>query len=170
MGFSNTDTNWLILRSLHTSVRHRKEESLAEKSLGAIKDKAKKAGKAAEVEVASSTETLNELKTKETVILKINVEDTVKASAAPQTPVPLETEEVEVVKKKSIAQRVVAEVKHYYHGFRLLFMDVRLCARYVRYILNGRSLTRRERRQVRDSFIAFSNYYTGRIGPMDDCA
>lgn len=45
-------------------------------------------------------------------------------------------------------RRVVKEVKHYYHGFRLLFIDVKICTRYVWGVLHGRILTRRERKQV----------------------
>lgn len=53
-----------------------------------------------------------------------------------------------VVQKKTITQRVVAEIKHYYHGFRLLFIDVRVCARLLWALLNGKSLSRRENKQV----------------------
>lgn len=48
--------------------------------------------------------------------------------------------------KKTVWQRVVAEVKHYYHGFRLLFIDISVSAKLTWKILNGRSLTRREHR------------------------
>jgi LETM1 and EF-hand domain-containing protein 1, mitochondrial len=50
------------------------------------------------------------------------------------------------VVKKSLAQRVWAEMVHYYHGFRLLFIDIGICRRYLWKILNGESLTRREHR------------------------
>ncbi|XP_072262670.1 mitochondrial proton/calcium exchanger protein isoform X2 [Pyxicephalus adspersus] len=54
--------------------------------------------------------------------------------------------EVETV-KKSIGQRVVDELKHYYHGFRLLWIDTKIAARMMWQILNGAVLSRRERRQ-----------------------
>ncbi|XP_009950638.1 PREDICTED: LETM1 and EF-hand domain-containing protein 1, mitochondrial [Leptosomus discolor] len=54
--------------------------------------------------------------------------------------------EVEVV-KKSIGQRVVDELKHYYHGFRLLWIDTKIAARMLWRILHGTTLSRRERRQ-----------------------
>ena len=57
------------------------------------------------------------------------------------------------VKKKTIVQKVVAELKHYYNGFKLLFIDVNVCRKYIWRVLNGQSLTRRERRQVRDVFL-----------------
>lgn len=55
--------------------------------------------------------------------------------------------EVEVV-KKSIGQRIVDELKHYYHGFRLLWIDTKIAARMLWRILHGNTLSRRERRQV----------------------
>ncbi|NWR88256.1 LETM1 protein, partial [Furnarius figulus] len=54
--------------------------------------------------------------------------------------------EVEVV-KKSLGQRVVDELKHYYHGFRLLWIDTKIAARMLWRILHGNTLSRRERRQ-----------------------
>ncbi|NXK93487.1 LETM1 protein, partial [Formicarius rufipectus] len=54
--------------------------------------------------------------------------------------------EVEVV-KKSLGQRVVDELKHYYHGFRLLWIDTKIAARMLWRILHGSTLSRRERRQ-----------------------
>ncbi|XP_010075565.1 PREDICTED: LETM1 and EF-hand domain-containing protein 1, mitochondrial [Pterocles gutturalis] len=54
--------------------------------------------------------------------------------------------EVEVV-KKSIGQRIVDELKHYYHGFRLLWIDTKIAARMLWRILHGNTLSRRERRQ-----------------------
>lgn len=55
--------------------------------------------------------------------------------------------EVEVV-KKSLGQRIVDELKHYYHGFRLLWIDTKIAARMLWRILHGSTLSRRERRQV----------------------
>lgn len=54
----------------------------------------------------------------------------------------------EVAVKKSLGQRVLDELKHYYHGFRLLWIDTKIAARTLWRILHGHSLTRRERRQV----------------------
>ncbi|KFQ68112.1 hypothetical protein N335_00221, partial [Phaethon lepturus] len=54
--------------------------------------------------------------------------------------------EVEVV-KKSLGQRIVDELKHYYHGFRLLWIDTKIAARMLWRILHGNTLSRRERRQ-----------------------
>ena len=54
-------------------------------------------------------------------------------------------------KKKSLGQRIVSELKHYYHGFRLFFLDLRISCRYLWKKLKGQSLTRRERRQVSET-------------------
>ncbi|XP_025060221.1 mitochondrial proton/calcium exchanger protein isoform X4 [Alligator sinensis] len=54
--------------------------------------------------------------------------------------------EVDVV-KKSLRQRIVDELKHYYHGFRLLWIDTKIAARMLWRILHGTTLSRRERRQ-----------------------
>lgn len=50
--------------------------------------------------------------------------------------------------KKTIWQRVKHEVVHYYNGFKLLYLEVNIAARMLWQIMNGRVLSRRERRQV----------------------
>jgi LETM1 and EF-hand domain-containing protein 1, mitochondrial len=57
-----------------------------------------------------------------------------------------ETAVAPVEAKRSLRQRIWAELVHYYHGFRLLFIDIGICRRYLWKILNGQSLTRREHR------------------------
>lgn len=46
--------------------------------------------------------------------------------------------------KKSLKERVMDELRHYYHGFRLLFIEVRISTSLCFKILRGQSLTRRE--------------------------
>ncbi|XP_058402526.1 mitochondrial proton/calcium exchanger protein isoform X2 [Diceros bicornis minor] len=60
---------------------------------------------------------------------------------------PVYSPPTEVAVKKSLGQRVLDELKHYYHGFRLLWIDTKIAARMLWRILNGHSLSRRERRQ-----------------------
>ncbi|XP_058157553.1 mitochondrial proton/calcium exchanger protein isoform X2 [Dasypus novemcinctus] len=60
---------------------------------------------------------------------------------------PVYSPAVEVPAKRSLGQRVLDELKHYYHGFRLLWIDTKIAARMLWRILNGHTLTRRERRQ-----------------------
>ncbi|XP_005058142.1 PREDICTED: LETM1 domain-containing protein LETM2, mitochondrial [Ficedula albicollis] len=50
--------------------------------------------------------------------------------------------------KKSLRQKVVAELKHYYNGFHLLWTDTKVAARMVWRLLHGQVLTRRERRRL----------------------
>ena len=58
------------------------------------------------------------------------------------------TPESTVVKRKSLWQRIVHELKHYYNGFKLLFIETKIAFRLLRQVLHGHTLTRRERRQV----------------------
>ncbi|KAK2837837.1 hypothetical protein Q5P01_015049 [Channa striata] len=52
------------------------------------------------------------------------------------------------VVKKSLYQRIVDELKHYYNGFRLLGIDINIAGRMVWRLLHGQVLTRRERRRL----------------------
>uniref|UniRef100_A0A8C6V0D9 Mitochondrial proton/calcium exchanger protein n=1 Tax=Neogobius melanostomus TaxID=47308 RepID=A0A8C6V0D9_9GOBI len=49
--------------------------------------------------------------------------------------------------RRTIRQWVVDEVKHYYHGFKLLWIDTTIAGRMLWRVLNGHPLSRRERRQ-----------------------
>uniref|UniRef100_A0A3P8TH89 Leucine zipper and EF-hand containing transmembrane protein 2 n=1 Tax=Amphiprion percula TaxID=161767 RepID=A0A3P8TH89_AMPPE len=50
--------------------------------------------------------------------------------------------------KKALYQRIVDELKHYYNGFRLLGIDIKIAGRMVWRLLHGQLLTRRERRRL----------------------
>lgn len=50
--------------------------------------------------------------------------------------------------KRSLSKKIIDELKHYYHGFRLLFIDLRVSSRYVKKILAGEQLSRREQQQL----------------------
>ncbi len=50
--------------------------------------------------------------------------------------------------KPTVWQRIKHEAAHYYHGFRLLFLNVRVCRKYVKKVLKGETLSRRENQQV----------------------
>lgn len=52
------------------------------------------------------------------------------------------------VAKKALHQRIVDELKHYYNGFRLLGIDIKIAGRMVWRLLHGQLLTRRERRRL----------------------
>lgn len=49
--------------------------------------------------------------------------------------------------RRTLRQRVIDEIKHYYHGFRLLWIDTTIAGRMLWRVLNGNPLSRRERRQ-----------------------
>jgi LETM1 and EF-hand domain-containing protein 1 len=53
-----------------------------------------------------------------------------------------------VVRNPSIGKRIVNEVKHYYHGFRLLFIDIKISWKFLWRLVKGDSLTRREKKQL----------------------
>lgn len=55
-------------------------------------------------------------------------------------------QKVAVVEKRTMWQRVKAEIVHYYHGFRLLGLDMKISAKLVWRILKGNELSRREHR------------------------
>lgn len=48
--------------------------------------------------------------------------------------------------KKSIGTRIMDELRHYYHGFRLLFIAIRISTSLSFKVIRGESLTRREHR------------------------
>lgn len=48
--------------------------------------------------------------------------------------------------KKSLGQKIWHELVHYYHGFRLLFIDINVSRKLLWRVLNGKSLSRREHR------------------------
>ncbi|KAM3833904.1 mitochondrial proton/calcium exchanger protein [Diretmus argenteus] len=49
--------------------------------------------------------------------------------------------------RRTVRQWLVDEIKHYYHGFRLLWIDTTIAGRMLWRVLNGHPLSRRERRQ-----------------------
>lgn len=119
--------NSFARRHLHTSFVLRRDESKVEETLEAIKDQIKKAEPVKPIEAPAG--------------------DGIEASTGALTPVSTAVA-APPVKKKSIREKIVAELKHYYHGFRLLFIDFRVCARLLWQVLNGKSLMRREQKQV----------------------
>ncbi|CAD5222190.1 unnamed protein product [Bursaphelenchus xylophilus] len=53
-----------------------------------------------------------------------------------------------LAQKLPLKTRVIHEIKHYYHGFRLLVLETRLSAKYLYRLARGDTLTRRERQQM----------------------
>lgn len=50
------------------------------------------------------------------------------------------------VKKKSLKERVMDELRHYYHGFKLFLLEIRISTFLVFKLLRGQTLSRREHR------------------------
>lgn len=72
-------------------------------------------------------------------------------SSTPTTAAAVPPVQERAVLKKSLYQRIVDELKHYYNGFRLLGIDIKIAGRMVWRLLHGQLLTRRERRRVREA-------------------
>ncbi|XP_063065949.1 LETM1 domain-containing protein LETM2, mitochondrial isoform X2 [Engraulis encrasicolus] len=72
------------------------------------------------------------------------------AAAASSSPSPAATAAAssKAVVRKSLGQRFVDELRHYYDGFRLLGIDTKIAGRMVWRLLHGQLLTRRERRRL----------------------
>ncbi|XP_038950590.1 LETM1 domain-containing protein LETM2, mitochondrial isoform X2 [Rattus norvegicus] len=64
-------------------------------------------------------------------------------------PQPTKDDQTEVAEGKwSLRQKIIDEVKYYYNGFSLLWIDTKVAARIVWRLLHGQVLTRRERRRL----------------------
>ncbi|XP_066986705.1 mitochondrial proton/calcium exchanger protein isoform X2 [Macrobrachium rosenbergii] len=79
--------------------------------------------------------------------VEVTVKDLKEKAKAAGSPIAQE-KKTDLAERKSLAVRIKDEILHYYHGFRLLFIDVKICTKYVWRIVNGESLSRREHRQL----------------------
>lgn len=134
------------IRYLSTnSIYHQKPSSKVEETIQVIKEKEKEDQKL-KVQASQKQELKDQQESKDevraTTVLaddkKIAIptaETTTSVVAPPESP-----------KKKSLPTRIWEEIVHYYHGFRLLFIDFGVCSKLLWQILNGESLTRREHR------------------------
>ncbi|XP_050716554.1 mitochondrial proton/calcium exchanger protein-like isoform X3 [Eriocheir sinensis] len=143
-------------RSLHSSVRLREKLSSQPASSGthhqdivaSIINTSPPQGKTPpESERNSSSEKVKE---KETLKPSSQVEVTVKdlKEKAKAASSPIAQDKKAVVVRKSLGTRIKEEILHYYHGFRLLFIDTKICCKYIWRICNGETLSRREHRQL----------------------
>jgi hypothetical protein len=125
---SSIDTNRLVLlssthiRSFHSSSRLFDDKSKIEKTVDLLKDKSEE----------------------EKAKLILTTAVPLDATVATTTP----TNDQVAVKRKTLWQKVVHELKHYYNGFKLLFIETKIAFRLLRQVLSGHTLTRRERKQV----------------------
>lgn len=133
---NHTNFHYLIARRSISSTN-----VFFEKSSSKIEDVVKTL-KEAEKEKTSTTTTSTEVK--EPLIPKVDIASTDIQSKQAITPVTPDSSSVVV--KKTILQKIWAELVHYYHGFRLLFIDINVSRKLLWKVLNGGTLTRREHR------------------------
>ncbi|XP_041643445.1 LETM1 domain-containing protein LETM2, mitochondrial [Cheilinus undulatus] len=70
------------------------------------------------------------------------------ATTATTTAAAVPSAQERAVVRKALHLRIVDELKHYYNGFRLLGIDIKIAGRMVWRLLHGQLLTRRERRRL----------------------
>lgn len=58
------------------------------------------------------------------------------------------SKDVSTKKKRSLGKKIKDELVHYYHGFRLLFIDIRISIRLLWRMCRGHELSRREHEQL----------------------
>lgn len=145
----NGDNLWPVSATsfhTHTQVLYKDPESKAEKTVNILKEniiQVKKEEEAAKQAAAAASATTTSVATE-----KVKVEQAVD-SAAPMAGAVVDEKAKETVPARlTLWQRVVNECKHYYHGFKLLYFETKIAWRLMKKVLNGHSLTRRERRQV----------------------
>jgi len=96
--------------------------------------------------IEETVERLKEKKKAEPEVAK-ETEKVVKVTATPVAKVETTTT-VETPGNKTLWVRFKDEVKHYYSGFKLLFLDVNVSSKILWKIVRGKPLTRRESRQL----------------------
>ncbi|XP_045614434.2 mitochondrial proton/calcium exchanger protein isoform X2 [Procambarus clarkii] len=95
----------------------------------------------------TSSKTFDKESQKPSSQVEVTVKDLKEKAKAAGSPVAAD-KKLEIVKRKSLGLRIKDEILHYYHGFRLLFIDTKICLKYVWRIVNGENLSRREHRQL----------------------
>lgn len=121
------------IRCISTSVVHFDQpSSKVEATVQTIKKSKKEQEQTSDATIAASTVTVS---ANETVGAAAPATPSAQSQVVPTAPV-----------KKTLKQRIWAEMVHYYHGFRLLFIDINISRKLLWRVLNGKTLTRREHR------------------------
>ena len=124
------------ISSFHThQVLYKDPESKAEKTVNLLKENIIQVKKEEEAKAAHEATSATQ---KESVEAKPADAKGVVEPGAKQIDVP----------RLTLWQRVVKECKHYYHGFKLLYLETKIAYRLLKHVLQGHTLSRRERRQV----------------------
>lgn len=135
---SSVTTVTVNKRFIHLSIKHAAEEEFKlteEKSKieDYVINKRKKLEKEQKLKAAAD-------KFQEAFIFKVDKD-------LSDTSIDSKTADKAVIVKKPLRERLMDEARHYYKGFRLLYLDARIAARLLWQVLNGKALTRRERKQ-----------------------
>lgn len=134
LGYSFSNNG--AIRCISTSVVHYDQpSSKVEVTVQKIKQSQKKQEQQSETVATSSSQAAS--------AAPVANGATTSTSAAAPSP---QTQVVAAPVKKTLKQRIWAEVLHYYHGFRLLFIDINVSRKLLWRVLNGKTLTRREHR------------------------
>lgn len=121
-------------RFLHTSQPFGAKPSKLEESVTRLKEKHNDA-----------IEELSKIQDLEKKIESVMEED---AKLSEAVKVSVETNKAVTEPKKSLWERFVVECKHYYSGFKLLFLDVNISSKIIYRVCQGQTLSRRENRQL----------------------
>ncbi|CAF0784652.1 unnamed protein product [Didymodactylos carnosus] len=134
-------TNYLRNRSIIPTINYRlfhvssicyEDESKVEKTVKILKKDQEQSTKKAQSQPAMSYELAKQLDLPTSNFTK---------------PVEPNAEMFLPAKRKTLWGKIWSELKHYYNGFKLLFIETRIAFRLLKQVLSGHSLTRRERRQ-----------------------
>ena len=142
----NIDNLWPVSSSTfhtQTQVLYKDPESKAEKTVNILKENIIQVKKEEEAKQAAASASVATPTTE-----KLNVKQAVDSAAPAVGSIVDEKTKETVPARLTLWQRVVNECKHYYHGFKLLYFETKIAWRLMKKVLNGHSLTRRERRQV----------------------
>lgn len=141
-----------------TQPLHKDPESKAEKTVNLIKENILDLKKDEQHAAAAATTTSNEakkvnenlLKT-EKVASKATIDEKIESIPSEKTKSVSAVEDASSkqidVKRPTLWQRIVKELKHYADGFKLLYFETKIAYGLLKKVLRGETLTRRERRQ-----------------------
>jgi len=114
-----------------------KDSSKVETTVKALKEKQEEDQKKDQIK-------LNELNVKSTV----SSDHQKRSDKSTSESKPEKKAEEVVIAKRPLLKRIWDEIIHYYHGFRLLGVDIRIAGRLLMKSMRGADLTRREYRQL----------------------
>lgn len=141
-----------------TQPLHKDPESKAEKTVNLIKENIldlKKDEQHAAAAATTSTEAKKvdeDLLKTEKVASKATIDEKIESITSEKTKSVSAVDDASSkqidLKRPTLWQRIVKELKHYADGFKLLYFETKIAYGLLKKVLRGETLTRRERRQV----------------------